>query len=388
MNEQIEVEKKKLLITTDTYYPHRDGVMIFLEKIVPALAEDYDVTIAVPVFDRAKIKPIGKTRVVGFPVSDKLQMAGYKSVKLSRKNRKRLKQLVKESDVVFSQDLAFLGALSIYYAKKYKKPVFNYVHQITWEHAVDVLTIPKTLKKILAALVRGMVRYLYNKCTGLLVPYKELAEELEERGVESKKIIVHLGVDTGKFSPPEDKFIAKRDIGVDAKHKVVGYVGRISKEKDLVTLKKAYLRLREEYPELRLLIVGSGPDEEMNKLKKIPDVKITGFVKDVVPYLQAMDIFVMPSLTETTSLATLEAMSCGVAVVATRVGYIKEYIINKFNGMFFGKHNHYLLRKRLELLINDSHERHIMGVRARKTVRQKFAWEKTIADVKKALGSA
>ena len=61
---------------------------------------------------------------------------------------------------------------------------------------------------------------------------------------------------------------------------------------------------------------------ELNK-----DVVITGKKDDVVNYLNAMDVFVMPSLTETTCLAALEAMSCSLPVITTRVGSIKDYVI-------------------------------------------------------------
>jgi len=381
----MQTSKKKLLITTDTYLPKRDGLVVFLEKVVPALTEKYDVTIAAPIFNKKKIKPIGDSKVIGFPVSNRLQIADYKGVKITKKNRKRLKKLVKKSDIVFSQDLAFLGGFSIFYGKRYKKPVLNYVHQITWEHFVDVLSVPRFLKYFISVIMRRVVNYLYNRCSALVVPYKELAEELEEKGVDSKKLIVKLGVDTEKFKPPEDRFAAKKDIGIDPKSKVIGYCGRISKEKDLKTLKKAYIRLKKDYPEVRLLIVGGGPEEEMKKLRKIPDIKLTGSVKDVVPYLQAMDVFVMPSLTETTSLATIEAMATGLAVVSTKVGYVKEYIIHKFNGMFFGKENDYILKKRIELLLNDTHTRYLLGRHARKTIKQKFSWERTIKDLKKSL---
>ncbi|MBD3355052.1 glycosyltransferase, partial [Candidatus Woesearchaeota archaeon] len=346
-------DKKKLLITTDAYLPKRDGLVVFLEKTIPSLTKEYDITIAAPLFSKNKIKSIGDAKAVGFPVSDRIKISGYNGVRISRKNRKKLKKLVKESDIVFSQDLAFLGGLSIIYGKRYKKPVFNYVHQITWEHLVDVLSIPRFLKYISSLIMRIAVNYLYNRCSALLVPYKELADELEQKGVTSKKLVVALGVDTERFKPPEDKFKAKKEIGINPNSKVIGYCGRISREKDLATLKKAYLRLKKDYPGIKLLIVGDGPEEEMKKLRRIPDVNLTGAVKDVVPYLQAMDIFVMPSLTETTSLATIEAMSTGLAVVSTKVGYIKEYIIHKFNGMFFGKQNDYILRKRIELLLND-----------------------------------
>ncbi len=380
-------DKKKLLITTDAYLPKRDGLVVFLEKIIPSLTEEYDVTIAAPLFNNKKIKTIGNANAVGFSVSEKIKISGYNSVKISRNNRKKLKRLVKESDIVFSQDLAFLGGLSIIYGKRYKKPVFNYVHQITWEHLVDVLSIPRFLKYLSSLVMRKAVNYLYNRCSALMVPYKDLADELEEKGVMSKKLIVSLGVDTEKFRPPEDKFAAKKEIGLKPSSKVIGYCGRISKEKDLKTLKKAYLRLKNDYPEIKLLIVGDGPEEEMKKLRRIPDVSLTGAVNYVVPYLQAMDVFVMPSLTETTSLATIEAMSTGLAVVSTKAGYIKEYIIHKFNGMFFGKQNDYILRKRIELLLNDTHTRYLLGRHARKTIKQKFSWEKTIEDIKIALYS-
>jgi len=384
-NKEVPKAKKKLLIATDTYYPKKDGVLIFLEKVVPALTDEYDITIVAPVFDKGKFRQIGDAKVVGFPVSEKLKMADYNSVKISKKNINRLKQLISEADIIWSQDLAFLGALSIYYGKKYKKPVFNYIHQVTWEHFVNVLFTSKLLKKTLSFTVRRAVKSLYNKCSVLMVPYPDLARELESRNIGSRKVIIPLGVDTNEFKPPEDKYLAKRKVGFDPKTRIIGYCGRISREKDLMTLKRAYLRLLEEYKDIGLLIVGSGPEEEMNKLRSLPNVKITGFVNNVVPYLQAMDIFVMPSLTETTSLATLEAMACKLAVVTTKVGYIKEYIIHKYNGLFFGKQNDYILRKRLGLLLNDPGTAQMLGNNARKTVEQKFSWDNTIKNIKKAL---
>jgi len=122
----------------------------------------------------------------------------------------------------------------------------------------------------------------------------------------------------------------------------------------------------------------------MEKLKDTPGLKITGFVDNVVPYLQAMDIFVMPSLTETTSLSTIEAMSCGLPVIATRVGDIKNYIIPKKNGLFMGKSNHYILKKKLERLLDDKYLRSTLGHNARETVVRKFSWRDTISNIRKA----
>ncbi|MBD3248757.1 glycosyltransferase [Candidatus Woesearchaeota archaeon] len=376
--------KKKLLVATDTYPPKIDGVTRFLKKTIPSLTEEYETTIIAPGF-REEQEPIGKARLVCLKTSEKLKMAGYSSIRPSLKNLKKIKMLVKGSDIIFTQDLAAIGALSIYYGKKYKKPVITYVHQITWEQAVDVFSIPNSIKNILSKFIRKIVLHLYNKCSLLLLPYKKLASELVAKGVYSPMKVLHLGVDTERFIPPENKEKAKENINIPPDYKVIGYCGRLSNEKNLETLTEAYKEMKKTYKKIFLLIVGSGTEAEKSIFKDIPHMKITGFRKDVVPYYQAMDIFVMPSLTETTSLATLEAMSCSLTVVATKVGYIPDYIQDRVNGFFFPKRNSFALRKKLEVLIKNNLQRQEIGKLARNTIIKRFSWEKTRQSLKKTL---
>ena len=98
-------------------------------------------------------------------------------------------------------------------------------------------------------------------------------------------------------------------------------------------LLEAFRKL-EEQENILLLMVGDGTEKQVKEFKEIKNCKVTGFVPNVQDYLKAMDIFVMPSLTETTSLATLEAMACGLPVIATKVGYIKNYLVKNHNGIF------------------------------------------------------
>ena len=98
-----------------------------------------------------------------------------------------------------------------------------------------------------------------------------------------------------------------------------------------------------------------------------------------MPYMQAMDIFVLPSLTETTSLVTIEAMACVSAVLVTPVGYAKRYIKTRRNGLFFPKKNSTVLRLKLEWLLK--HPKHIgtLGRRARRKVENIFDWNEKMA---------
>jgi len=382
--EEIQEEnfQKKLLIATDTYFPKKDGVIIFLRKIIPTI-RNYEITVIAPEFEK-EAKPIKNSRLVSLEVSKRIRLADYNSIKFSRKNLKKIKKEVEQADLVFVQDVGPIGALSIRYANKLSKPVITYMHQITWEQLTNVISTSRLLSFI-ASIIRIIVRRLYNKCNLVLVPYRSLAEELRKEGIFTKEAVIKLGVSSDIFSPPENKAEAKKAIGIDSSKIVICYCGRISKEKNLNTLRRAYSRLREDYNNISLLIIGSGTEEEIRKFNELRDVKITGFINNVPQYLKAADIFVMPSLTETTSLATVEAMSVGLAVMATRVGYIKEYLKDKYNGIFFPKKNDYLLRKKLEMLIKDKKLRLFLGNNARNTVLEKFSWNKTVDDINKAL---
>jgi glycosyltransferase involved in cell wall biosynthesis len=373
---------KKLLIVTDTYFPKKDGVIIFLKKIIPSI-ENFEITVLAPKFAEDQ-KPIKNSELVTITVSNKFKLADYPSIKFSRDNLRKIKKQVQEADVLFVQDVGPLGALSIRYAKKLSKPIVAYVHQITWEQLANVISTSWIMNS-LTFIFRRLVKRLYNKCNLLIVPYKSLALDLRNRGVLTKEAVIKLGVSSDIFSPPENKAEAKKAVGIDPSSIVIGYCGRISKEKDISTLRRAYFRLKDDYQKTYLLIVGGGTKEEVEKFKELRDVKVTGFINNVPQYLQAMDIFVMPSLTETTSLATVEAMSTGLAVISTKVGYIKEYIMSRQNGLFFPKKDDYILRKKLEMLIKDKRQRQFLGENARKTVVERFRWDKTVREINQAL---
>ena len=132
---------------------------------------------------------------------------------------------------------------------------------------------------------------------------------------------------TGVLARDAKNAKSKEKINLNPNKTVIGYVGRISKEKNIKVLREAFKKLPGQ-GHLHLLMVGDGPEDQTKEFKSMSNCTVTGFVNNVQNYLRAMDIFIMPSLTETTSLATLEAMSCGLPVIATQVGFIKNYLIS------------------------------------------------------------
>ena len=368
--------RKKLLIATDSFLPRWDGVSRFLSEIIPRLSKTYDITVLAPAFKGKTRKQ--RARIIRFPLID----MEFGDISFARPSIKQVKEEVKKADIVWTQTLGPIGMAAIRYSKKLKKPIIAYIHSIEWELASKAV---KRFKWFIEYSTKKLTKYLYNKCDLLLVPSVEVAALFKKNGIKPIKSIVHLGTNVNKFKPIDDKNRAKMKLGINPKNAVIGYCGRIGREKDLKTLYRAYAKMKENYKNLLLLIVGGGVREQVEFFQKKKGVIVTGAVNNVVPYLQAMDIYVLPSLTETTSLSTMEAMATGLPVITTKVGYLKEYIKPGQNGMFFAAKNSYSLRLKLEKLMANQKLRMQLGINARKTIMNKYSWERTVKEIEKAL---
>jgi len=289
---------------------------------------------------------------------------------------------MEEHDLLFSQTIGPIGMCAISAAKKLKKPAIAFIHSIEWELATRSLD---KFKFFINSFMKTVIKHFYKKTTLLLVPSVEVGELYQKSGVSTQYKVVHLGTDVNKFKPTPDKKEAKKAIGINPEFTVIGFSGRIGREKNLITLYRAFRKLEKKFPKLKLLVVGKGIKQLEEVFSSDRNIITPGSVNNVIPYLQAMDIFVLPSLTETSSLATMEAMACGVPVVTTPVGYVKDYIVEKENGMFFPFKNSLVLSLKVEMLLNDAVLRKELGQKARQTIVDKFNWDKTINNIKEYL---
>ena len=151
------------------------------------------------------------------------------------------------------------------------------------------------------------------------------------------------------------------------------------------TLLRAFSWLNKKYYDVKLVVIGDGVESIKNKLERHQNVVVIPRTSNVHKYLNLFDCYVTSSTTETTSLATLEAMSSGLCVVSTPVGFISEYIDDNKNGFLFPVSNAFVLFKYLELLKNNSSLKNSVGSKARKTVLKRFTWEKTAVGIKDSL---
>ncbi|MBT3297825.1 glycosyltransferase family 4 protein [archaeon] len=371
-------DKIKLLVAVDTYYPKIDGTLKFVEEFVKRSKDDFEIHMLVPNFQGKK----SNSKITFLDVSKVVKTSGYSSIKLlSISNFLKIYRAVKNSDIVFAQGPALLTTLTILFSKILRKKCVYYMHVKIWEFFKNFLVTPIT--KMLYIVMKPVIKISLNLCSLIIIPYHELQEELVKEGIRTEIKIARLGVDIDKFKPVFNNSEAKKKVGIKAHDKVIGYVGRISNEKNLQMLLDAFNKI--DIDNKTLLIVGDGNSEIIDELNKVKKCKVTGFVKNVEDYLKAMDVFVMPSKTETTSLATLEAMSSGLPVLVTKVGFIKNYIVKDYNGIFIARNNSELLTLKIEKILEDEIHREKISYNARKTVAYSFSWDRSINRIKRIL---
>lgn len=194
------------------------------------------------------------------------------------------------------------------------------------------------------------------------------------------------GVDaSGKFNPAQVGEHTRQEIrkkyGIPAEALVVGFVGRIVRDKGIAELVAAWQTLRAEFPNLHLLMVGSfepqdavSPDVE-NLLTSDARIHLTGIVYNTAPVYAAMDILTLPTYREGLPNVPLEAAAMELPVVATLIPGCIDAVQNGVTGTLVPPRNAEALADAIRMYLNDSELRRQHGQVGRDRVLQEFRQE-------------
>jgi len=190
-------------------------------------------------------------------------------------------------------------------------------------------------------LYNAIDRFSLRFGTQILAVSEKIKQDLENSGVGSKKVQVivnAVGPKRTGVAQSGSRDAKRGSQSISSNDFVVGYVGRLSLEKGLIYFLNACVELVDSGVPLKALIVGDGPQraELENKSRQLglaDRVVFVGFQEDIVQWLPCMDVFVLPSLTEGTPMALLEAMSHGIAAVASAVGGVPQVIEHGTTGL-------------------------------------------------------
>lgn len=214
---------------------------------------------------------------------------------------------------------------------------------------------------------------------------REIADELMRLGVSPDRIhCIPNGIDTDTCCPADEatQRELRRALGLP-EGPVVVYTGRLVPRKGVDVLLRAWTTCRSAATEATLLIIGKGNASDdlrqlADELKPGTSVRFMGELSDVLPWLQAADIYVMPSRQEGLPNALLEAMAVGLPIVATRIGGIVDIVEEGQSGTLVPADDVDALANALSDLLTDAAARVKLGAGARETAVHRFSIKTTV----------
>lgn len=226
-----------------------------------------------------------------------------------------------------------------------------------------------------------------------IAPTKRVKEELLSYGVRKEILVIPGGIELSRFEKTKPGFLRNK-LGISENKKIILYLGRLGKEKNIAFIIKSLKKLLESRDDICLVIAGGGPEEknlgklvrELNLYKKI---LFTGFVdrSDVSKVYSDADIFVFASNTETQGLTVPEAMVTGLPVVVMKDPAFEEIVIDGETGLLTDINQDDFAAKVLSL-IDDEELQDRLGSDGRAFVKEHFSSQFQAENVLKAYQKA
>lgn len=242
----------------------------------------------------------------------------------------------------------------------------NVPKRIYFRHGI-IYETSKGTKRILLKNIDRLTGFFATNVVCVSNSVKQISEK-DKLNNPNKNLVLGLGtcngIDTnGKFNPTskslENVVHLKRIYNITSENKVVGYVGRLVKDKGIDDLINAWNILIKEKPNSRLLLVGpieekdSISDYSKEQIRTNPTIIFEDFVTDSSTYFALMDIFILPTYREGFPTVSLEASSMGVPVIITKATGCTEAIIENQTGLFISNDPHDIANKILYYLSNE-----------------------------------
>jgi len=234
---------------------------------------------------------------------------------------------------------------------------------ISTEHNVnlDEGYFKKLIKRILSHFTKKIIAV-----SAAVKDYQIKTEKIPAQKIE----VIYNGINLQKFPYFTDYVFHQAT-------PTLGIIGRLEVQKGHLLLLQALSLVCQKHPAVKLMIVGQG--SEQNNIQTI--ITKLGMEKsviwqkpqaDIIPYLAKLDLLVAPSLWEGLGIVVLEALACGVPVIASKVDGIKEIIVDGKNGFLFEKGNQQELAAKIINLINHPENLEQIRKSGSETIKQKF----------------
>ncbi len=362
-------------IFTDTYPPFINGVSTSIVSLEKALKEEgHEVFIVTVNPDNLSYRYENEEKIIripGIPIGIyDYRLTGIYPLKAISK--------IKEwhLDIIHSHTEFGIGTFARILAKQLDIPLVHtyhtmyedYIHYITKGH------FDRSSKKIVEYLT---MFYCDKTAKELIVPSRKTYNLFKEKyHVEKEVRIVPTGIEVERFFKENfkesDTLSLKRELGLNTNYFVILTVGRLAEEKNVELLLEALENISKKDKNIKLVIVGSGPDYEKyitwvieRKLEK--NIIFTNAIpwEEIPAYYQVADVFATASKTETQGLTIIEAMASSKPAICMKDDAFLDVVVDDLNGKFF--ENRSMFEDIIFTLKNDRKKLESMSKQARYT---------------------
>ena len=185
---------------------------------------------------------------------------------------------------------------------------------------------------------------------------------------------------------PGDGGAVRRELGIAKDAPVIGVVCELREQKALEVLFAAAVQLRQEMPELRVLVAGDGPErerleQEARRLDLDGTVQLLGIRRDVPALIDALDVAVLSSDYEGSPLSVMEYMAAGKPVVSTRVGGVPELVEDGVHGLLVERRDPDALATAIGRLLRDPAEARRLGEQGRERQQRELSLDAMVRKI-------
>lgn len=353
----MHINKKPLTIAhfTDTFYPKIDGIVTFLGNSINYFSKrDHRILVFCPTYGKQKGKYYHKNVKI-FRLRS-IHLHTYKEVKIAIARPKRIFQELKDfhPDIIHIHSPGIIGLLGIIAARKMHVPLIGTYHTLVSEQTDyislgNILGLNKLVAKLYALFRKEKFRKkpkdntrlkrllwyislkMYKKCDIIIAPSESIANLLKSKLRHNAISHVCCGIDLKKFYP--------KKCYKDVKTLSFIYVGRLSFEKNIDIIIRAFRIIDEKGINFSFKIVGNGPARRYleGMIKRYGLESKIHFMGEVYgdalrQIYRKSDVFVTASTMETLGMSILEALASGTPVVAARKYAVPDIVKDGING--------------------------------------------------------
>jgi glycosyltransferase involved in cell wall biosynthesis len=362
----------RIMIVTDQYPPMVGGVPTVTYNLGIDLANrGHQVSVIAPSYGVRDVRRIEqKVHVYRF---SSFEWPTYKEMRIPFLPLLPLRNLIKkiDPDIIHIHSPVVLGNIAHIHAGGLHKPVIATNHYLPINLSRSLASEPFIGKHFCNVSYSYLV-YFCNGCQYVTAPTKTALNLLYEHGLHAPARAISNGIDLQKFTPGERDPQLLQRFGLPTDRPLLLHVNRLSEEKRVDVLLDAVAKIKMD---AHLALVSTGPAEadlrlQVKRLGIVDRVSFLGFVSDtdLLVLRRSADLFVIPSEADLQSLSTMEAMACGLCVIAANAYALPELVHHEENGFLFQPGDSDELAQKIDQLLSDEDRRARMGEQSLKII--------------------